>query len=255
MKSESINELATALAKAQQEIKPALKDAANPFFKSKYADLHSTWDACKDALNKNGLSVVQTMEDQFLITTLLHTSGQWIEGACPLINTKGDMQGLGSAVSYARRYSIAAICGVVSEDDDAQTAVEKPKNEYSSYKSPIANQMEAEKKLKSSGDMKSPTTLKTASPAGNSTPPSVAKITEKQGSMVYAKLANKGYVGPDFLDVLAKLKYRSTDDIPYNKLDEVLAYIEQLPHFMSVKKNPKDIPDTTDDMIPDWVTK
>lgn len=127
MKSESIHELATALAKAQQEIKSAIRDNSNPFYKSKYADLHSVWLACREALNKNGLSVVQTLSaDSLLITDLLHTSGQWISGACPLINTKQDMQGLGSAITYARRYSLAAICGVATEDDDAQAAVEKP---------------------------------------------------------------------------------------------------------------------------------
>ncbi len=140
MKSESINELATALAKAQQEIKAAHKDAANPFFKSKYADLASTWDACRDALNKNGLSVAQTISNTIdghatLITTLMHSSGQWIDGGCPLILNeriskdgepiKPGMQELGSAVSYARRYGLAAICGVVAEDDDANTSYVK----------------------------------------------------------------------------------------------------------------------------------
>src|SRR5688572_27504037 len=80
--SESINEIATALAKAQGEMSGAVKDAANPFFKSKYADLASVWDACRTPLATNGLAVVQSPEvvdgRVSLETLLLHTSGQWI---------------------------------------------------------------------------------------------------------------------------------------------------------------------------------
>src|ERR1700690_675114 len=86
--SEQINELAAALAKAQGEITGALKDSANPFFKSKYSDLASCWDACRSALSKNGLAVVQSPMSviptetlkvgTFLVTTLMHSSGQWM---------------------------------------------------------------------------------------------------------------------------------------------------------------------------------
>ncbi len=127
MQSENINELATALCEAQKAIKNAHKDSANPFFKSKYADLTSTWEACRDALTVNGLAVVQSISTAStavttLETTLAHKSGQWITSSCPLINLKGDMQGLGSAISYARRYSLAAIVGVVADDDDGNAA-------------------------------------------------------------------------------------------------------------------------------------
>lgn len=126
MQSDSIQDLAKALASAQGKIKSAVKDANNPFYQSKYADLSSVWKACQEALNGEGLSIAQTISviDQkpVLRTTLLHSSGQWIMGECPLLNQKGDMQGLGSAISYARRYSIASICGVITEDDDANSA-------------------------------------------------------------------------------------------------------------------------------------
>lgn len=146
MKSNEINELAAALSRAQQTIKSAMKESTNPFFKSKYADLHSIWLACQTPLNVNGLSVVQTIayqgdaKEYVLATTLIHTSGQWMRGFCPLINVKGDMQGLGSAISYARRYSIAAICGVVTEDDDANTAdLKSPGDVISPAKIPRGN--------------------------------------------------------------------------------------------------------------------
>ena len=126
MKSEQINELASALAKAQGEIKGAAKDAANPFFKSKYADLDSVWEACREALSKNGLSVSQMVEPtdngDVLLTMLLHSSGQWLSSTMSL-KIKGDgksneLHALGSALTYLRRYSLSAIVGVAPSDDD-----------------------------------------------------------------------------------------------------------------------------------------
>ena len=126
LQSEQINELATALSKAQAEIMPALKDSANPFFKSKYADLESVWSACREPLTKQGLCVFQSVtsiEGQLtLITTLAHGSGQYMRSIAPIITAKMDPQGIGSAISYFRRYSLAALVGVVQSDDDAEAA-------------------------------------------------------------------------------------------------------------------------------------
>jgi len=120
--SEQINELASALAKAQSEIQPALKDSINPFFKSKYADLSSVWNACKAALTKNGLAVIQTMDNLngqlVLLTTLAHSSGQWMRSILPIVSARQDAQSIGSAITYMRRYSLAAIVGVTTDDDD-----------------------------------------------------------------------------------------------------------------------------------------
>lgn len=127
MKSEQIDKLATALAKAQAEIKGAVKDSANPFFKSNYADLQSVWDAIREPLSKNGLAVIQTTEAATpehleLVTTLVHSSGQWIDSRFPVIALKKDPQAIGSGLSYSRRYSLAAIVGVYQTDDDAEAA-------------------------------------------------------------------------------------------------------------------------------------
>src|SRR5882762_6113122 len=121
--SDTINELAGALAKAQGEITGALKDSSNPFFKSKYADLASCWEACRAPLSKNGLAVIQTTTFRdgqlYLITTLAHASGQWIRGEL-LVKVKDDgPQAQGSGLTYARRYSFAAIVGLAQIDDDA----------------------------------------------------------------------------------------------------------------------------------------
>ena len=127
MQSEQINELATALSKAQSEIQGAKKDCANPFFKSKYADLSSVWDACREPLTKNGLSVIQTTGErdgkQYLYTLLAHSSGQWIKSEMVILLGKPDIQSLGSAITYSRRYSLAMIAGVCPEDDDGNAAV------------------------------------------------------------------------------------------------------------------------------------
>lgn len=126
MQSESIAKLAEALSKAQGKIKGAAKDTANPFFKSKYADLASVWDACREALTENGLCVLQTTEDGIehvtVITTLSHSSGEWIRGRLTMKPVKNDPQGIGSAITYARRYALAAIVGVAPEDDDGEAA-------------------------------------------------------------------------------------------------------------------------------------
>jgi hypothetical protein len=125
--SDTINELAAALSKAQAKVKGAKKDSQNPHFRNDYADLASVWDACRDALTSNDLSVVQTTEagDGTLVTvhtTLLHKSGQWVRGALTMKPQKVDPQGIGSCITYARRYALAAIVGVAPEDDDGNAA-------------------------------------------------------------------------------------------------------------------------------------
>ena len=127
-KSESITKLATALVKAQALIKAASKDSNNPFFKSKYADLGAIVDAIKEPLNKNGISYLQVVGPEGVETILLHESGEFISGVTPVIVVKqNDPQALGSAITYARRYGLQAIVGVVAElDDDGESAMGRP---------------------------------------------------------------------------------------------------------------------------------
>jgi hypothetical protein len=128
--SESIKELAAALAKVQGELKPAPKDSENPFFKSSYADLATVTKTALPVLSKNGLSVSQVAEGEGAITTqLMHTSGEWIRGTLTLKPVKADPQGIGSALTYARRYALAAICGLATEDDDGNAATHEAKAE------------------------------------------------------------------------------------------------------------------------------
>lgn len=126
-KSDSIKELAGALSKAQGEIKGALKDADNPFFKSKYADLASVVEAIRAPLAKHGIAYVQLTvpsekEEVQVETVLMHESGEWVSGIIAVPVSKADAQGYGSALTYARRYGLAAAVGVAPEDDDGNAA-------------------------------------------------------------------------------------------------------------------------------------
>lgn len=127
-KSESIKELAAAMARAQGAFEGAAKDSVNPHFKSKYADLQSVVSAIKSALACNGLSFTQVSHDQqagvSIETIILHSSGEWLStGVVSVPVGKQDAQGYGSAMTYARRYSLSAAFGIAPEDDDGNAAV------------------------------------------------------------------------------------------------------------------------------------
>lgn len=141
MRSDAFNELASALAKAQGEMRPAVFDKINPHFKSPYASLASCWESVRAPLSKNGLSLTQIVEARdntlFLVTTLMHTSGQWVDSEWPL--SGGTVQQQGSSLSYLRRYSLSAILGIVSdEDDDGEHASHPPKPTMAKRKEPKA---------------------------------------------------------------------------------------------------------------------
>jgi len=125
-KSETIGEIAKALHAAQGEMSGAKKGAANPFFKSKYADMNSVVDAVREPFCNHGLSYSQfpLFEDGMagVITILMHTSGEWLESKLLLPVTKKDPQATGSAITYARRYALQSIAGIPSEDDDGNAA-------------------------------------------------------------------------------------------------------------------------------------
>jgi hypothetical protein len=120
--------LAAALSKAQADITGALKDSSNPFFKSKYADLASCWDACRKQLAANNLCVIQTTDlddltNQTVLKTILaHSSGEWVKSITPILTKDNSPQAQGSGITYARRYALAAIVGLAQVDDDAEAA-------------------------------------------------------------------------------------------------------------------------------------
>jgi hypothetical protein len=127
--SEQINELATALAKAQAEVENASKNAANPHFKSKYADLAEVLNTVRPVFSRNGLAIIQSpgFADGLasITTTIAHSSGQYMTDTVHAPVGKQDAQGVGSALTYLRRYSLAAFAGVAQEDDDGNAASQK----------------------------------------------------------------------------------------------------------------------------------
>jgi hypothetical protein len=147
--SEQLNEISAALSKAQGEMENATKDSANPFFRSKYADLASVREAVRVPLAKHGLAVVQFPKTEYLgtpepyewtaksgekrygvrvccvvsvLTRLTHASGQWLEDSLSTMLPTGDPQAVGSAITYLRRYALQSVAGVAPEDDDGEAA-------------------------------------------------------------------------------------------------------------------------------------
>lgn len=136
-RSVELKDLFGALAKAQGEMQTAGLTSDNPFFKSKYADLAEIVKCARPYLTKNGLCIVQQIlpcesnnQNHVLHTVLGHASGQWIESRMRIAPVKQDIQSLGSHITYLRRYSLAALCGIVSshEDDDGEAVMNQVRN-------------------------------------------------------------------------------------------------------------------------------
>jgi hypothetical protein len=127
--SPQIGELAAALAKAQAEMKPAVFDKVNPHFKSKYASMASCQDAGRP-LARHGIAVTQIPNQEpeglYLDTMLIHASGQWLKGRMRVVAQQQTAQGIGSGLTYARRYSYSAMTGVVADEEDDGEEATRP---------------------------------------------------------------------------------------------------------------------------------
>lgn len=124
--SESIIKIAPALLEAQKEIGAAKKTGKNPFFHKDYATLGDVMEACKDTLNKHGITVLQPICGEFVETVLLHTSGEWLSSKTPIVAKQvNDPQAVGSAITYARRYGLQSMVFIPAEDDDAEKATNR----------------------------------------------------------------------------------------------------------------------------------
>lgn len=129
-RSESIIKIAPALLEAQKNIGAAKKGATNPFFHSSYADLGSVMEACKEALNEQGISILQPISSDeqgvYVETILLHESGEYITDLMRIsVKSENDPQAQGSAITYARRYSLQSMVFIPAEDDDAEKATDR----------------------------------------------------------------------------------------------------------------------------------
>lgn len=196
--SESIAELTKALSKAQAKMKGAEKDGNNPFHKSKYVTLESTWEACRDQFAENGLAIIQTCgmreEKPVLYTMLTHVSGEFIIGMMPLYVKETTPQALGSAITYARRYGLAAIAGICPTDDDAEEAEGR----------------------------KEPAKQNGTSHKANGTPRHITHSEWESFDALYQKLSEK-----DRGAILGFNKVSSVYDIPADKFDSAFSWMEK----------------------------
>lgn len=133
-----MKEIAQALVKAQRAFGPALKTSSNPHFKSRYADLAACVEAVMDGLNANGIALVQQTHEcgagVIVETVFVHESGETFSaGKLHVPAVKHDAQGYGSALTYARRYSLMAACGIAPEDDDGNAASRKAPDQPDGY--------------------------------------------------------------------------------------------------------------------------
>jgi len=160
--SETIGKIAEALAKAQESMHNATKTSDNPYFNSKYADLAEVLSVCRPELSKNGVAIIQTAStgDGYCVnvtTRLAHSSGEWIEATLTLMGEslgkdgkpKLNQQSIGSAITYARRFTLSAIVGIAQEDDDGnEGAGNYPKNTQPKNTQPKKLTKEESQKIK-----------------------------------------------------------------------------------------------------------
>ena len=195
--SESLDKIAPALCKAQEDMAGAKLNANNPFFKSKYSNLTSVWLACKEALHNNGLSVIQSpvsSEGRIGVSTmLLHSSGQFVTDEFTLgVKKENDPQADGSSITYARRYALAAFVGVCPEDDDAEKGMHRGEKNAPSPKS--ASQTLSE------------------------------PLTASQDRLVVGKLKSKGKVLNDLLGYFEK---NSLSEFTRADMNDILKWLEE----------------------------
>lgn len=231
--SESIGNISEALAKAQGEMKPAVFDATNPHYRSKYATLASIMESCREALSKNNLAVVQgtsVIEDRVVVTTMLvHSSGEFISDELSMNITKDSPHAVGSAITYARRYSLSSMVGIVfdqdDQDDDAESA-EHGKRESGNIqlrKEPAEDKKEIKRK--------SPVASlpKPAAPPKTQINARIGKIRS-----IFNLSAKLGHTPDQMKKVIGELinmpnGIRESSDIPDDKLDVIVkAFSEKL---------------------------
>ena len=211
--SSTISNLAAALVKFNAEVKRIEKDGNNPHFRSKYATLDGVVDDIRPILQKHGLSVMQFPgkdgDDVTVKTMLLHESGEWLESETSAARpVKNDPQGVGSAITYLRRYSLTAFLSLSTGDiDDDGNAASQP---------PSQPQQQAR------------TETQTTTPSGNNNQPQgdVKKATEAQVRMLRAKMNAAGLELPQVNQFL-KMSLESITDLPIAKVNELIKYLDE----------------------------
>ncbi len=148
--SENVDQILPALLKVKENLQAVTKSAANPFFKSKYADLNTHLDAVEPLLAANGLILLQPVSTNEVGTNsvasvIMHTSGQFIRSEMRITAKEEDMQKFGSAITYARRYTLGALLSMKAEDDDGENAVGRNKTKNNTVvHAPVTQVIKAE---------------------------------------------------------------------------------------------------------------
>lgn len=191
--SENIGDLAAALAKAQAEVGTVHKDSANPFYKNSYASLAAVWEATRPILSKHQLSVVQMPSSDergyYVETQLMHSSGQWIRSRTYMKPAKDDPQGIGSLISYARRYALQAVTMICPDDDDGEAAMGRNNN---APQKPI----ESSKPLVKVESAKPAEKTATEAPKEKET---ASKFNGENHQALFQKLMKLGYTPEEFI--------------------------------------------------------
>jgi hypothetical protein len=178
-----MKQIATALVKAQKAFGPALKSSTNPHFKSRYADLAACVEAVISGLNDNGIALIQKCHNcdngVMVETVLIHESGEMLEcGTLHVPASKQDPQGYGSALTYARRYSLMAACGIAPEDDDGNSASRRTEIKSTVNENQLADLMAAMDETTTLEDLQK--TYKTAYAAANGDPTWQKKVIKSK---------------------------------------------------------------------------
>lgn len=225
--SENLDAFAKSLCAVQGELRPALKDSSNPFFKSKYADLESAVETARPILAKHGFAITQGCVERengswILVTKLMHSSGQWMETDCPILVKDQSAQGFGSGMSYARRYSFMAILGMTAtdDDDDAEAAVGRHHQNLTPTKQPI---------LKPNPPTPSPTPQPAPIPAQNgpiqANKTASSNLSEAQLKRLWAITKQYGWTTKQVKELVSyKFQKDSSSDLTKDEYD----YLTQL---------------------------
>lgn len=207
--SDSIDELAKAMVKVQLGLPGAKKSNKNDFYKSNYADIKDCIEAGREILSENGLVVIQTFggsaDTPSVITTLMHTSGQWIKGEGFMTPDKKGPQGTGSALTYGRRYGYSAIIGLHQEDDDAEGATDRKKAAQNKQ------------------------TPKDKSKAGvDDLPLNPSLISEAQRKRMFAIGKKNNWPDADIKILIGKHGFESSKDITKTKYEKIVEQLEKV---------------------------
>jgi len=191
--SEHIGDLAAALAKAQTEVGTVHKDSSNPYFKSNYASLAAVWEATRPILSKHQLSVVQMPSHDeagyYVETQLMHSSGQWIRSRTYMKPAKDDPQGIGSLISYARRYALQAVTMICPDDDDGEAAMGR----NASTQKPVESPKPVQKAETAKPQEKKPTEATKAKETQS-------KFNGENHQALFQELMKLGYTPEEFLE-------------------------------------------------------